>query len=92
MLLKYIYCIVLRNCLLFVDAEKQLGIAFPVYSVYNYEAENDDELSLSINQNLQVLRQDDEIGSDWWYARTVDNKEGYVAKSFLAVSISSFLC
>jgi len=83
---------VLRNCLLFVDAEKQLGVAFPVYSVYNYEAENDDELSLSINQNLQVLRQDDEIGSDWWYARTVDNKEGYVAKSFLAVSISSFLC
>ena len=74
--------------LLCIDLEMKLGLDEPVYCVYDYKAESEDELTLHINDQLTVLRRGDKYEQDWWWARNnSDNSEGYVAKNLLAVSI-----
>ena len=45
--------------LLCTDLEMKLGLDEPVYCVYDYKAESEDELTLHINDQLTVLRRGD---------------------------------
>lgn len=60
-----------------------------VYAVYDYPAQNDDELSFSSGDKLSVLQRGDDVESLWWSAR-LQKKEGYVPRNYLGVSSSVF--
>ena len=57
-----------------------------VYAVYDYAAENNDELAFRINDQLTVLRKGDDRERDWWWTRRGDT-EGYVPRNLLGVSV-----
>ena len=56
-----------------------------VYALWDYEPQNDDELGFSEGDCLTVLRRDDEVERDWWWARCGDH-EGYIPRNLLGVS------
>ncbi|KAM4772831.1 apoptosis-stimulating of p53 protein 2 isoform 2-T2 [Rhinophrynus dorsalis] len=55
-----------------------------IYALWDYEAENDDELSLKEGDCMTVLRREDEDEDEWWWARLHD-KEGYVPRNLLGL-------
>ncbi|XP_049754521.1 apoptosis-stimulating of p53 protein 1 isoform X3 [Elephas maximus indicus] len=59
-----------------------------VYALWDYEAQNSDELSFHEGDAITVLRRKDESESEWWWARLGD-REGYVPKNLLGVSAHS---
>ena len=61
-----------------------------VYAVFNYGAQNNDELTFADGDCLQVLRKGDEHEKDWWWARFSDS-EGYIPRNLLGVSLFYFL-
>lgn len=75
---------VILNCFA-ADKEARLGTDKDVYCVYDYEAQNPDELTLLTNQKITILRREE---GGWWWAACGDN-QGYVAKNLLAVSCST---
>ena len=58
-----------------------------VYAVFNYSAQNGDELTFTDGDCLQVLRKGDEHEKDWWWTRLGDS-EGYIPRNLLGVSTS----
>lgn len=56
-----------------------------VYALWDYEAQNSDELSFHEGDALTILRRKDESETEWWWARLGD-REGYVPKNLLGVS------
>lgn len=56
-----------------------------VYALWEYEPQNDDELGLSEGDCLTVLRRDEEVEKEWWWARCGDH-EGYIPRNLLGVS------
>lgn len=56
-----------------------------VYALWDYEAQNSDELSLREGDAITILRRKDENETEWWWARLGD-REGYVPKNLLGVS------
>lgn len=56
-----------------------------VYALWDYEAQNSDELSFHEGDAITVLRRKDDSETDWWWARLGD-QEGYVPKNLLGVS------
>jgi apoptosis-stimulating of p53 protein 1 len=58
-----------------------------VYSVFDYEAHNTDELSFKEGDKLVVLRKGDEWEREWWWARLNDT-EGYIPRNLLGVNIN----
>lgn len=56
-----------------------------VYALWDYEAQNSDELSFHEGDAITILRRKDESETDWWWARLGD-REGYVPKNLLGVS------
>lgn len=56
-----------------------------VYALWDYEAQNNDELSFHEGDAITILRRKDESETEWWWARLGD-REGYVPKNLLGVS------
>ncbi|KAM9646280.1 apoptosis-stimulating of p53 protein 1 [Trichechus inunguis] len=55
-----------------------------VYALWDYEAQNSDELSFREGDAITVLRRKDESETEWWWARLGD-REGYVPKNLLGL-------
>lgn len=45
-----------------------------IYGLWDYEAQNDDELSMKEGDCMTILRREDEDEIEWWWARL--NEEG----------------
>lgn len=73
----------------FVGVQEKLGILSGgvVYAVFDYAAQQPDELSFEAGQQLTVLRKGDESEREWWWSRLSD-KEGYVPRNLLGVSVT----
>ncbi|XP_056225125.1 apoptosis-stimulating of p53 protein 2-like isoform X2 [Seriola aureovittata] len=56
-----------------------------VYALWDYEPQSDDELGFSEGDCMTVLRQKDEVETEWWWARCAD-REGYIPRNLLGVS------
>jgi apoptosis-stimulating of p53 protein 1 len=57
-----------------------------IYSVFDYEAQNSDELSFRDGERLVILRKGDEYEREWWWAAISDDRQGYVPRNLLGVS------
>lgn len=55
-----------------------------VYALWDYEAQSDDELAFSEGDCMTVLRREDEVETEWWWARCGD-REGYIPRNLLGV-------
>ncbi|EDL18608.1 protein phosphatase 1, regulatory (inhibitor) subunit 13B [Mus musculus] len=55
-----------------------------VYALWDYEAQNSDELSFHEGDAITILRRKDENETEWWWARLGD-REGYVPKNLLGL-------
>ncbi|KYO43539.1 apoptosis-stimulating of p53 protein 2 isoform X1 [Alligator mississippiensis] len=55
-----------------------------IYALWDYEAENNDELSMKEGDCMTVLRREDEDEIEWWWAR-LNDKEGYVPRNLLGL-------
>nr|XP_006824150.1 PREDICTED: apoptosis-stimulating of p53 protein 1-like [Saccoglossus kowalevskii] len=66
--------------------QEKLGIMNKgvVYAVYDYEAENSDELAFKEGDAMVVLRRGDEDEKEWWWARK-GNREGYIPRNLLGL-------
>lgn len=59
-----------------------------VYGLWDYTAENPDELSFHEGDCMTIVRREDEDEVDWWWARLGDT-EGYIPRNLLGVSRAS---
>lgn len=55
-----------------------------VYALWDYAAQQADELSFSEGDALTVLRRRDNTETEWWWAR-LDDREGFVPRNLLGV-------
>lgn len=55
-----------------------------VYALWDYEAQNSDELSFKEGDAITVLRRQDDNETEWWWSRLEDN-EGYVPRNLLGL-------
>jgi len=59
-----------------------------VYAVYDYQAENDDELTFVSGDEMTVVRKGDEVEKEWWWssAKTPSGEgEGYIPRNLLGL-------
>ncbi|KAM9792239.1 apoptosis-stimulating of p53 protein 2-like [Neosynchiropus ocellatus] len=56
-----------------------------VYALWDYEPQANDELGVAEGDLLTVLRRDDGVETEWWWARCGD-REGYVPRNLLGLS------
>src|SRR6218665_141690 len=73
--------------LIFPDTQDRMGFVNEgvVYAVFDYEAENPDELSFRSGDRILVLRKGDECEQEWWWSQ-MTGSEGYVPRNLLGVS------
>ncbi|RWS30928.1 apoptosis-stimulating of p53 protein 1-like isoform X4, partial [Leptotrombidium deliense] len=66
------------------NVQDKLGVlnGAAVYAVYEYDAQNVDELSFKDGDRMTVLRKGDEQEKEWWWCKLRD-KEGYVPRNLL---------
>ncbi|XP_030299819.1 apoptosis-stimulating of p53 protein 1-like isoform X2 [Sparus aurata] len=55
-----------------------------VYALWDYTAQQADELSFNEGDALTVLRRRDETETDWWWAR-LNDREGYIPRNLLGL-------
>uniref|UniRef100_A0A1A7YU31 Tumor protein p53 binding protein, 2 n=1 Tax=Iconisemion striatum TaxID=60296 RepID=A0A1A7YU31_9TELE len=55
-----------------------------VYALWDYVPQNEDELGFMENDCITVLRPEDEVETEWWWARCGDH-EGYVPCNLLGL-------
>ncbi|XP_037100804.1 protein phosphatase 1, regulatory subunit 13Bb isoform X4 [Syngnathus acus] len=55
-----------------------------VYALWDYEAQNPDELSFREGDAVTVLRRQDDSETEWWWAQLEDT-EGYVPRNLLGL-------
>lgn len=55
-----------------------------VYTLWDYEAQNADELSFQEGDAITILRRKDDTETEWWWAK-LNDKEGYVPRNLLGV-------
>lgn len=55
-----------------------------MYALWDYEAQNPDELSIKEGDAITILRRQDDSETEWWWSRLEDN-EGYVPRNLLGV-------
>lgn len=58
-----------------------------MFSVFSYDAQQQDELRFMVNDKLTILRKGDEAEREWWWAKNNNGKEGYVPRNLLGVSL-----
>ena len=58
-----------------------------VYGVFNYEAQNDDELGFDCGDMLTVVRRGDDFDREWWWVTNPSQKSGYIPRNLLGVSL-----
>lgn len=57
-----------------------------VYAVFSYEAQQSDELTFEVNDQLTIIRKGDDAEREWWWAKMKETgKEGYVPRNLLGV-------
>ncbi|KAG5885822.1 hypothetical protein JTB14_001834 [Gonioctena quinquepunctata] len=68
------------------SVQEKLGILSGgvVYAVFDYSAQQADELTFKEGQQLTVLRKGDENEREWWWSRLGD-KEGYIPRNLLGL-------
>lgn len=73
----------------FLGIQEKLGILHSgeVFSVFSYDAQQQDELRFMVNDKLTILRKGDEAEREWWWAKNNNGKEGYVPRNLLGVSL-----
>uniref|UniRef100_T1IMK5 SH3 domain-containing protein n=1 Tax=Strigamia maritima TaxID=126957 RepID=T1IMK5_STRMM len=66
--------------------QEKLGILNngEVFALYDYEAQNADELGFVDRDMLVALRKGDEFEREWWWSR-LENKEGYIPRNLLGL-------
>ncbi|XP_049918351.1 apoptosis-stimulating of p53 protein 1-like isoform X4 [Epinephelus moara] len=55
-----------------------------VYALWDYTAQQADELSFSEGEALTMLRRHDDTETEWWWAR-LNDREGYVPRNLLGL-------
>ncbi|KAK7907834.1 hypothetical protein WMY93_016446 [Mugilogobius chulae] len=55
-----------------------------VYALWDYEGQNQDELSFKEGDPITILRRQDDSETDWWWAKLEDS-EGYVPRNLLGL-------
>ncbi|XP_051941636.1 apoptosis-stimulating of p53 protein 1-like isoform X4 [Hippocampus zosterae] len=55
-----------------------------VYALWDYTAQQADELTISEGDSLVILRRRDDTETDWWWAR-LNDREGYVPRNLLGL-------
>lgn len=55
-----------------------------VYALWDYTAQQADELSFGEGDALTVLRRRDDTETEWWWAR-LNDREGYVPRNLVGV-------
>ncbi|XP_078505968.1 apoptosis-stimulating of p53 protein 2 isoform X1 [Lissotriton helveticus] len=55
-----------------------------IYALWDYEAQNEDELSMREGDCMTILRREDEDEIEWWWAR-LNDKEGYAPRNLLGL-------
>ncbi|XP_070778506.1 apoptosis-stimulating of p53 protein 2b [Enoplosus armatus] len=55
-----------------------------VYALWDYEPQSDDELAFIEGDCMTVLRREDQVETDWWWARCGD-REGYIPRNLLGL-------
>ncbi|XP_070683738.1 apoptosis-stimulating of p53 protein 2b [Pempheris klunzingeri] len=55
-----------------------------VYALWDYEPQSDDELGFSEGDCMTVLRREDDVETEWWWARCGD-REGYIPRNLLGL-------
>lgn len=75
------------HLVLLTGVQEKLGVMNKgvVYALWDYEAQNNDELSFHEGDAITILRRKDDNETEWWWAR-LNDKEGYVPKNLLGVS------
>ncbi|XP_041035032.1 relA-associated inhibitor isoform X2 [Carcharodon carcharias] len=68
------------------SAEQQAGMmnSAVVYALWDYEAENSDELSFREGDTITILRRGDKEENNWWWA-SLFGREGYVPYNLLGL-------
>ena len=67
--------------------QEKLGIMNngAVYAVFDFKAENSDELDMTIGDLFTVFKKGDEQEKEWWWVKQ-GTKEGYIPRNLLGVS------
>ncbi|XP_051776083.1 protein phosphatase 1, regulatory subunit 13Bb isoform X3 [Erpetoichthys calabaricus] len=55
-----------------------------VYALWDYEAQNNDELSFREGDAVTILRRKDDVETEWWWGR-LNDKEGYIPRNLLGL-------
>lgn len=56
-----------------------------VYAVYDYDAQNSDEISFKDGDKVTIIRRGDDQEINWWWARAVRGQEGYVPRNLFGL-------
>ena len=80
-----------RSLLLIRDfrtgVQDKMGIANEgiVFAVYDYDAQNSDEMSFKDGDRITILRRGDDQEVDWWWGRADTGAEGYVPRNLFGL-------
>ncbi|XP_054550883.1 apoptosis-stimulating of p53 protein 2 isoform X2 [Talpa occidentalis] len=55
-----------------------------IYALWDYEPQNDDELSMKEGDCMTIVHREDEDEIEWWWAR-LNDREGYVPRNLLGL-------
>jgi len=71
----------------FAGIQEKLGVINRgiVYAVFDFVAQNPDELSFNCSDKLVVLRKGDDREKEWWWAQ-MGPREGYMPRNLVGVS------
>ena len=69
------------------DVQENFGLANEgrVYALYNYSANEQDELSFESGEELLVLKRGDATEKEWWWAQNKNEETGYIPRNLLGV-------